>query len=609
MRSTIPTAPAQTTIPVQALAQRRGIALMLVVVTLATATILTTSYLVSSENTPTIGQAAQDRATTEWSARSAANIVEAAMETTVDWRTLAATGLLLDNKKIMGADVCVAVTSLTGTDAGDDGTVLMTVIAKAGGIETLIQRVVSERELGTYRQALDPELKEFGVFTKTRLDIEGGSRVVPWTASPVARAGTSAKLGVGFPDAASFTTSFGSLNNNITAYLPPDATGGLEATFLSSNTQAITLPVNPWATTAETPSTIDGIKSQLPLIPLGPLTITLDSTLQAADYTVPVIVEGGRTIILDGSSGAYLFSSEGGGDDGLRLEDSILRIKGNVVMAVYDDLRIKSSAFEFVDNATLTIYHANSVLIEDSVIGADPALLADAARSYTDLAQWTNPRRVRFIQLNRSADSSVDKFAVRGKSLVVASIHAPAASMSVIENSFIAGRASADTIVLRDNSAILVDPIFDNNLGLTSFDTSPLYDTNGDPVSGLAVALSATTPIEGFNAAMSRVLGALPVQAVPSDAPDNGANARHAGTVSRIREWPVLVRMQESTDGTASVLFDVPRDETVASSFGGVAIDALYDIIVNEGGTRPGGIEPTVGLSVDDVTDALGLQW
>lgn len=555
-------------------ASRRGVALLLVVVTLATATVLTTSYLISRESAPEIGEAAQARITADWSARTAAGLVEAAMETTAEWRSAANAGMLLTDMDLLGANVNVCVTNLDGGPvADDDRHVLVTVTAVVDGIETVVQRVVSESDGGDYTEALDPELNEFGVYATNRVSISSDSRVMVWSASPAVRAGAGAKVGLGFTTAGEASAHSTALPTQARVFKAPGSTAGLDSMLTSYGVKSTELPVQPWATTAEPPEELIGMPAAHKA--MDPVDIRSSGTLAQGGYGVPVSVSG-TEIVLDGTSMGYLFTAPNGAGFDLMIDDCTVTVRGDVKMALINDLGIRDTLFNFEDNATLTIYHAGDIVVENSVIGASPDLFDESNRSAHYLREWTDPRRVRFVQLNMSAHDGSTSVTVRHHALIVASVHSPTAHVRVGDNSAIAGRVSAGELSVDGNSALLLDPTFDNRLGITEPKTSPLYDIDGDLLAGLKEAMELTSASEGISSAKARLLAALPEPPVTDDTDVNGATRRHADTVRRLREWPVRVRLQENDD--TRVLFEAPDDETIADALG-ATVSRTFDFL------------------------------
>jgi len=586
--------------PPRARAERRGVALMLVVVTLGMATVLTTSYVMSRENTPQIATAAQDRVRAEWSARPAADLVTAVMETHVEWKSAANAGALIKGMSWNGAVVTVAVTDLEGGTIEDDETnILMTITASAGGIEKVMQRVMIERETGTYEEALDPELKEFGVFAIQNLEMQNNTRIDLWALSPAARAGDAAKLGVGFNSSAGLSVPNNVMPNGGKVFTPPDAGVSLDAALSGQSVTATQLPVSVWTTTVERPASMSGLPdapgSTFMGIPMD-VDVYSDGTIAAGRYRARLRIDGAN-VEIDGANGPIEVEGEYGPGLSLRIDDSTVRVKGDVEILVLDDLEIDDSAIVLEKDATLTIYVGEDVDISNSVINTAEALAAMHSREPDDITEWTDPRRFRIVQLNEGDLDEVDEVRVRNRSLVVGSVHSPVSQTIIENNSAVMGRLTAKVLDMKSNSRLLLDPVFDNKMGLTEIGSSPLYDENGDPVDGLAEALAATSANEGAAAALARLLASLPPLAVPDTSPDEtGATPRDGSSVPVTRDWPVLVRAQEADDDKP-ILFAPPQDETVATEMGRV-VKKEHDTVVK-------GATDTVEEVTRDPTDVI----
>ena len=573
MRSTTPDEHTTPT-PAPAGAPRRGIALMLVVVTLGMATVLTTSFVMSRENTPQIATAAQDRVRTEWSARSAANLVQAVMETHAAWKPAANAGALIKGMSWNGAVVAVAVTDLEGGTVEEEETnILMTVSAVAGGVETVVQRVMIERETGTYEEALDPQLNEFGVFAIQRVEMDASAKIGLWPLSPSVRAGEQGKLGVGFDSASGLSIPNNSMPYSSSVYTPPGSNLSLEAALSGQSITASELPVHVWTTAVERPASMTGLPDAPGSRFLGlPVDVDVysDGPVASGHYPRRLRIQN-ADVEFDAAGGPISVEGEDGSGDSLRIENSVVRVKGDVEMMVLDDLEIQDSAIILEQDATLTVYVGADVDISDSIINTEEALYANGSRSKDDIAAWSDPRRVRFLQLIESMPEEDDdeiEFQVRDRSLVVGSLHAPMSRTIIDNDSAVLGRLTSKNLLMESGARLLLDPVFDNKMGLTEPETCSLYDEHGDPVAGLADALAATTETEGAAAAKARLLASLPPLAIPSTDPDeSGATPRDGASVTVTRDWPVTVRVQEK-DESQPVLFAAPKDETIATDLG-----------------------------------------
>ena len=86
---------------------RRGVAMLLVIISLAFATIAAVAYLASRDNSSMIGTNIASGAQSRWAAESALDTVEALLQTETDWRTAHNDGVLFSDLNMGDAVVTV----------------------------------------------------------------------------------------------------------------------------------------------------------------------------------------------------------------------------------------------------------------------------------------------------------------------------------------------------------------------------------------------------------------------------------------------------------------------------------------------------------------------
>ena len=82
--------------------RNRGVAMLLVLISLMMATILTTAYLASRDNSAAIGSNVASAAAARWTANSGLDFGVAILETNATWRTSHVGGRLLSNYAMAG---------------------------------------------------------------------------------------------------------------------------------------------------------------------------------------------------------------------------------------------------------------------------------------------------------------------------------------------------------------------------------------------------------------------------------------------------------------------------------------------------------------------------
>ena len=99
--------------------QRRGLAMMLVLLSVSMVTILAVAYLASRDNSIAIGRNIESAVAARWAALSALETGVAILETEVDWRAYDPQGILLSNYPLAGASISLIVADLATGEPPD----------------------------------------------------------------------------------------------------------------------------------------------------------------------------------------------------------------------------------------------------------------------------------------------------------------------------------------------------------------------------------------------------------------------------------------------------------------------------------------------------------
>lgn len=531
---------------------RRGVAMMLALVALATASVLTTTYVVSRENTPIIGANAAAAASAEWAAKSGANTAVAILQTQADWLGDADPTALLTDFSLAGAKVSVLVTDLNGNppEAGDTD-LLLTTTAVVGTTRKVLQRVVRYQHSIAPDAVVDPSLGEFALFGAAALSVDDTSTVGVWGLSPSAVAGKKAKMGAGFASSSSLTLGASAKLNGASLVVNASAGSGLKSMVNDAKlVKGEALPLDVPAAPASLPSSITTA---------GLAYSTGDKYYNAGTYTIS---KPGRYGLLDIDNGGVvtLDDTQGGDFSFAKLDmrqQAVLRIKGKVRVELRAEMALVDRAtVELADDASsVEFYVRKAVSLDDAGLGVDRTVARNLSRSAASVTQYARPDRVRVYSMNLlSGGVSNQNVALRGKSIAMASIHAPSQNLTVDANSVIIGRATADRVVIKNGGAVYYDPALDNNAGFTTR-AGPLYDAAGAPVAGLVAGLTA------FNAALG--LQALPgvirttVGVVSVVLPTAGVVAPRSAERAVGADWPVTALALEKpgapSDTTAAL--------------------------------------------------------
>ncbi len=433
---------------------RRGIAMLLVVVSLMAATILTTAYVASRDNSPAIGQNVSDSTSARWAADSALALSVATMETEKDWRAEAALhgGKMVDGVMIGSASVSIAVKDLaTGLPPNPTTeNIQITATATVNGVkQSTVANAFVPLEPGL---VADLDLSEFAVFANDGLAMSERSLLTRWPMAPLSTLGRRVSVGTRATSASSIVLSNSAAALDTTVFHGPGASGSLISNAASPAIEKvglldpIPLPVPPGS--AET-------TSLLPLLDLvmngGVLTVLTDS------HSRNLTLRNNAVRTLQGNIKA-VYDQNCTIDTGAKLV-----IDGDVKVVVFGNLSIDQGSIELKPNARLRLYvrgttGSPAVFLRDSYIGD---LRADNLRDNTGKAAWMDPQRVTLFSI--APTGSACEWRIRGNSVVKGSVYSPQSSrIRIEESSAVYGRIAAKMVELRDDATVFYDPSLDS---------------------------------------------------------------------------------------------------------------------------------------------------
>jgi len=468
--------------------QRRGVAMLLVLISLATATILTTAYLSSRDNSAEIGANVADSASARWSAMGGIELGIAIFQTEADWRTAHTNGVLLANHPLGNGSLDLLVEDLeTGNPpTGSTTEVLLTSIATINGIDqtaTATAHVPDEEQKG-----IDVDLSEFAVFTGETVTLKDQATITRWPTAPKSKLGR--RLAMGTQSNGSGTVK---LENNAaaidtTVYHGPGASGSMvqsssgsvpSTTGLLDN---IPLPESP-AFPVSPPHEDDEYKN----VQLG-FPFDLNSDHRVNDLEVST--SNGRLTL----TGDVTFVA----NDDLRLRpDSGIYVDGNATVVVFDDVTLENNSFiELRDGATLTMYIGGAFRLDDAYVGDERA--DKSVRDASGGEGYMNPERIRIF-----GGSSAESWDTKDITVVKGNVYAPNASMKLTDTSALYGRIAANDLFMDKNAAVFYDHALNTGGGFTDPD-SELYNSDGTLKTDVA---SLSTLSDAELAALASALG------------------------------------------------------------------------------------------------------
>lgn len=546
---------------------RRGIALMLVVVAMGTATVMTTAYLLSKDNSAAIGVNAQNTAASAWTARSGADLALAILQTQESWVD-AEPENLLEGFAIAGGTVSIVLTDLQGNPPdGTETDLAMTIVADVNGVKTVLQRIVTIQPDADLGLAADAELGEFGVFASSGLTVEKNAKIGVWPLSPQYRSGGGVKVGAGFVEASKMLIAGDSVASSSELYVRPDAATPLQAmtkdsTFVGGAVLDLIVPYIPPLMPIDI--------GAAPVVQLTDLVID-DSSLSrrlVSGIYARLKTDGLDSVVTldDTDGGMYLF------EDVHLDHESVLRISGDVLIGVANNFRVENlSALEFADDSSrVRVYVGKQFKVNRAAVGLPREIARKADRTVRDIKQYIDPLRLRVYALisanGGDLDPDIDIFAGSIANMVV---HAPLSHIEIKGGSWLIGRLTGDVVKIKDDSALLYDPALDPRTGYTAFN-GPYYKKNSrEPLDGLAEALVSYDVSLGLEGFKQHIL-THSVQETTAVAPlVSGDPTPRSGKRAVEKPWPFTAKAIEERNlvvGGATELQEslfVPLDSTI----------------------------------------------
>ncbi|MEO1128790.1 MAG: hypothetical protein AAFX05_03670 [Planctomycetota bacterium] len=455
-------------------AQRRGIAMLLVLIALFVSTVLAGAALTSRDNSPTIGVNVTNATAAHWACSSASNVAIAAIEQGIEWSSV---GTDVMSDVTMGdAVVDVVATDLDGNaPTADTRELIVTVSAEVGGVT-----VTSERRVSLYPEldpedAIDPELKEFAIFATEEIYIHPGSKIKIWDESPEAGSGAPIKLGTGFASSASLTFP-SNPEWYVKLFVDSNASSSLQArvadpSFDGGMTFSYAVP----ALENGIPEAFDTLIELNADLDFG----SADTeTVGSVGWYDDIELANGAVITLDANSIGTSY-----GCDSLIIDGgSVLRIVGEVDLVVRDEVRVlNSSRIEIGTDAVLNLYFGGRVELDNGKI-------ASAFSGYM------SPEAINIFgaQSIPEAPGTTPEVRIQNAGVFMGCLHVPTGEIVVESGSVIYGRVSAARFELGAGTRLEYCPTLDMRCGFTEPQGS-LYDQNGVTVLDLDT-LFATMP-------------------------------------------------------------------------------------------------------------------
>ena len=426
--------------------------MVLVLIALALSVLLASTFLDSRQGSIPMadGLAAASRA--RRAANSGLELALATINQNDDWVNRHANGVLADNMDIHGVQVRIELTDLD-TDAPPTNLTRSCRIDSIANIHGVEIRSQSEIPVTPVNRSLDLSYKEVALLAENEIRLNGQSALVPWLSDQ--RTINSSPVVVG------------TLKGN-----PDDVHIGQKATAVDD----VILEVDertsrssgPTAGTRAIPDVLPSIIA--PSIPetsesLGPK-VVLKGEHAGDIYATEIRIPAGNELRITGDS---ILKSQGvfNVEPGAR----IIIENGEVVFDADKKMKIKNAIIEKADGAELIVVSRTQLVIDGSTIRPCGVSI--------DLQGNTPPNsEVEHIRIHGDpvSDSSIR---IKGQSLLMASITAENADVSVRDLTVLYGRIHAQNIILTDQTVVYAAPDNGDIIGLTNIN-GPHRDYSGE---------------------------------------------------------------------------------------------------------------------------------
>ncbi len=497
-------------------ANRRGLVMLLVLISLAMAVILATAYLASRDNSVPLSRNAAASAGARWAVLSAQESAVAVLETRANWRAMSQ-GVLLNDYDLAGAMTRVEARDLE-TGSAPTATTRHVRITASAEVDRDEDGSPDGREQAIFLAYVptvpDPyavvDLSDFAIFTRKTITLRNQAMIARWPMAPLSTLGRRMNLG---------TNASGSGDVSVL-----DQAACIDCTVHHPVTSSPTL-VNdasgPPIAERDINFTIPFPEAPPPgVVPLGTHT---DYKVDGVDIVFSTDQRFDRISVRTGGrltlSGDITLIAE----EDLRLESPDVRliINGHVKVVVFRDLIITpNAAIELVPGSTLDLYVSDDLEITDGYIGEQRP---DSLRDHTGHAPYIDINTIRIFSID--PNPTAHEWFLHDNSVVKGNIYGTEIRLAVLGDSAIYGRVAVESLTLENASAIFYDHAIDQRRGFTR-PQSPLYSGSNlnpalVPVS-LDPALLQALAIATFTTLRANTVDYAPLPVPPPPPPPPG---------------------------------------------------------------------------------------
>lgn len=443
--------------------RRHGIAMLLVLISLMTVTVITAAYLASRDNSGAIGENVANAAAARWAAASGLDLAIAMLETEGTWRTGHSNGVVISNYGF--ADTTLSLT-ISDIETAAPPTAVSTyleafAIATAGNL----QHEATAMMIAPVPHVVNVDLSEFALYAANGIQLTNQSRLDRWPEAPLSKLKLPVSVGthsIGIGSVSVANTAFA--QDAMVWCAPGSTTLTVSNASLFDVNMIVMEDLIPFPS-APTPQISGGSTSSGSL--LGMLVSAVNDILSLANLElVDMVVEGVMHLLFNDGNAVIVDT------DMVISENASLQVSGNAVIVVHGDMQVLGSgAIELVGNGSLMIFVAGDVDIRGYIGEA-------GGRNGGPNSDGMGHADVSRIHLFSMDTGEQRNWRVRQSALVKANIYAPDAILQLMGTSRLCGRAAAGRIEMSNQAAVYYDHGLDRRTGYTN-PASPIYDPDG----------------------------------------------------------------------------------------------------------------------------------
>ena len=443
--------------------QRRGIALMLVMVAILVTGGMALAYFGSRDNSIAISSNIEASTRARAVAESGLDLAIAILETDSQWRTNHIEGVLLSDFAIGGGTITLTLMDADTSLPPSESTMNVDITVRAS-VNDLIQSAKANATITPNNESFDVDFSEFAIFAQSRIEISGVASLLHWSASPLSFQEQSLLIGTLATNPMSVIINSSSQQSAMELYTTEGASSMVTTSSIDVQELA---DVPPYASSPPAPtsglslfaSEVDDDDDDDDDDDEGDEDDEDDTHNNNSQHIQGVSASastGFHSEQFDIASGTYIV-------DNLSLfPGETLAIHGDTTISITGDLVLRHAAILVDDDASLTIHVGGNVSVVTSYLGNEN----QSIQSYMD------PSNLQLFGHNQT------QWVFSGLTTIKGEVYAPLSEVEARGQTSICGRIAADEVTLRGAARLLYDPTLDHG-GFADFESS-LYNDYGE---------------------------------------------------------------------------------------------------------------------------------